>query len=279
VHWRRSGYRHGDRGGMMSDYRFIKVSRAGDVVTVALNRTDKLNALTPAMFVEMGAALDAAVADGARALVLMGEGRFFCSGADIAPDGAGYEGLPEDLGALLDEHYHPFIRKLAALDIPVVSALNGPCAGAGLSVALAGDIVVMGQSGYLLLAFVNIALVPDAGATWLVARSVGRARALEMALLGDRMGAAEAKAAGLVTRVVADEAVLAEAQALAARLAAGPTRAIGMIRQQVAQALETDFDAMLDIERANQSAAGRSADFAEAIRAFAEKRKPVFTGR
>ena len=146
----------------MTTYRFIKVSREGDVVTVALNRPDKLNALTPAVFGEMGAAVDAAVAEGARALVLTGEGRFFCSGADIQPDGAGYEGLPEDLGTLLDEHYHPFARKLAALDIPVVSALNGPCAGAGLSVALAGDIVVMGESGYLLLAFVNIGLVPDA---------------------------------------------------------------------------------------------------------------------
>ncbi len=263
----------------MSDYRFTRASREGDVVTITLDRPDKLNALTPAMFEEMGAAVDAAVADGARALVLTGEGRFFCSGADIAPDGAGYEGLPEDLGALLDAHYHPFVRKLAALDIPVVTALNGPCAGAGLSVALAGDIVVMGESGYLLLAFVSIALVPDAGATWLVARSVGRARALEMALLGEKMSAQEAKAAGLVTRVVADDVVLAEAQALAARLAAGPTRVIGMIRQQVAQALEQGFDTTLDIERDNQSVAGRGADFAEAVRAFGEKRKPQFSGQ
>jgi len=262
----------------MTTYRFIKVSRVGDVVTVTLNRPDRLNALTPAMFGEMGAAVDAALIEGARALVLTGEGRFFCSGADIAPDGAGYEGLPEDLGALLDEHYHPFMRKLAALEIPVVSALNGPCAGAGLSVALAGDIVVMGQSAYLLLAFVNIGLVPDAVATWLVARSAGRARALEMALLGEKMGAAEARAAGLVTRVVADEMVLTEAQRLAVRLAEGPTKAIGMIRRQVVQALETDFNAMLEIERANQSRAGRSADFAEAIRSFSEKRKPQFSG-
>jgi len=262
----------------MTTYRFIKVSRVGDVVTVTLNRPDRLNALTPAMFGEMGAAVDAALIEGARALVLTGEGRFFCSGADIAPDGAGYEGLPEDLGALLDEHYHPFMRKLAALEIPVVSALNGPCAGAGLSVALAGDIVVMGQSAYLLLAFVNIGLVPDAGATWLVARSAGRARALEMALLGEKMGAAEARAAGLVTRVVADEMVLTEAQRLAVRLAEGPTKAIGMIRRQVVQALETDFNAMLEIERANQSRAGRSQAFAEAIRSFSEKRKPQFSG-
>ncbi|WP_068090330.1 enoyl-CoA hydratase-related protein [Novosphingobium rosa] len=263
----------------MSDARFINSSRVGDVVTLALNRPEKLNALTPAVFAQLSEAIDAALAQGARALVLTGEGRFFCSGADIQPDGVGYEGLPRDLGALIDAAYNPFARKLAALEIPVVTALNGPCAGAGLSVALAGDIVVMGESGYLLLAFVNIGLVPDAGATWLVARSAGRARALEMALLGERMGAAEAKAAGLVTRVVPDEAVLGEAQALAARLAAGPTRAIGMIRRQVASALEQGFDATLDIERDNQSIAGRSADFAEAIRAFGEKRKPDFSGR
>ena len=263
----------------MAEYRFIKVSRVGAVVTVALNRADKLNALTPAMFGEMGAAVDAALADGARALVLTGEGRFFCSGADIAPDGAGYEGLPEDLGELLEAAYNPFARQLAALEIPVVTALNGPCAGAGMSIALAGDIVVMAQSAYLLLAFVNIGLVPDAGATWLVARSAGRARALEMALLGERMGADEAKAAGLVTRVVPDDAVLTHAQELAARLAAGPTRAMGLIRRQVAFALEQGFDATLDVERDNQSIAGRGGDFAEAIAAFAQKRKPEFSGR
>lgn len=262
----------------MTDYRFIKVSRAGDVVTIALNRPEKLNALTPALFGELGDAVERAVAEGARALVLTGEGRFFCSGADIAPDGAGYEGLPEDLGELLDAAYNPFARQLAALEIPVVTALNGPCAGAGMSIALAGDIVVMGEGAYLLLAFVNIGLVPDAGATWLVARSAGRARALEMALLGERMGAQEARAAGLVTRVVPDDAVLAHAQELAARLAAGPTRAMGLIRRQVAFALEQGFEATLDVERDNQSIAGRSGDFAEAIKAFAEKRKSQFSG-
>ncbi|WDF73361.1 enoyl-CoA hydratase-related protein [Novosphingobium sp. KACC 22771] len=263
----------------MTDYRFITASLAGDVATIALNRPEKLNALTPAMFGELGDAVAAAVAQGARALVLTGEGRFFCSGADIAPDGAGYDGLPEDLGELLDSAYNPFARQLAALDIPVVTALNGPCAGAGMSLALAGDIVVMAQSAYLLLAFVNIGLVPDAGATWLVARSVGRARALEMALLGERMGADEAKAAGLVTRVVGDADVLGEAQALAARLAAGPTRAMGLIRRQVAFALEQGFDATLDVERDHQSVAGRTDDFAEALAAFADKRKPEFSGR
>ncbi|NBC38076.1 2-(1,2-epoxy-1,2-dihydrophenyl)acetyl-CoA isomerase [Novosphingobium sp. FSY-8] len=263
----------------MADYRFITAQAEGAVTTLTLNRPDKLNALTPAVFVELAAAIDAALADGARALVLTGAGRFFCSGADIQPDGAGYEGLPEDLGDLIEADYNPFLRKLAALPVPVVTALNGPAAGAGVSLALAGDIVVGGEGGYLLLAFVNIGLVPDAGATWLIARSAGRARALDMALTGDRMPLAEAKAAGLVTRVVADDAVLETAQALAAKLAAGPTRAIGLIRSQVAAALSQDFAQSLDCERDNQRICGYTADFAEAIAAFGQKRKPQFTGQ
>ena len=262
----------------MADYRFITATREGDVATLALHRPDKLNALTPAVFAELSAALDAALADGARAVVLTGAGRFFCSGADIAPDGAGYKGLPEDLGALIDAHYAPFIRKLAALPVPLVTALNGPAAGAGVSLALSGDLVVAGEGGYLLLAFVNIGLVPDAGATWLVARGAGRARALELALLGERMGMAEAKAAGLITRVVPDADVLTTAQALAARLAAGPTRALGLIRRQVAHALESSFEASLDIERDHQQICGKTQDFAEALAAFAQKRKPQFSG-
>lgn len=264
---------------MAGSWNTITVSRDGDVATVAINRPDKLNALTPAVFTEAMQAMDEAVASGVRALVLTGEGRFFCSGADLQPDDYGYEGLPEDLGDLLDLVYNPFVRKLAELPIPIVTALNGPAAGAGVSVALAGDIVVMSQSAYLLLAFVNIGLVPDAGATWLVARSLGRARTLEMALLGERLSADDAKAVGLVTRVVPDGEALATAQALAAKLAAGPSRAIGMIRRQVAFALDNDFNASLDCERANQSVAGKTADFAEAIAAFGEKRKPQFKGQ
>lgn len=260
-------------------YQFISVSSDGPVTTLALARPDKLNALTPNVFAELSEAMDAALADGARAFVLTGEGRAFCSGADLQPDGAGYEGLPEDLGQLIDDHYNPFTKRLMDLPVPLVTAINGPAVGAGLSIALAGDIVVAARSAYLLLAFVNIGLVPDAGATWLVAASVGRARAMEMALLGEKLSAEEAKAIGLVNRVAEDGEALAEAQAIAAKLAAGPGKAIGMIRGQVNAAVQSTLDDTLALERDNQRELGRSEDFKEAIAAFAEKRKPQFKGR
>ena len=260
-------------------YDTILFDLSDNVATITFNRPDKLNALTPRVFEEASAAVDRALEEGARALVLTGAGKAFCSGADLKPDDYGYAGLPDDLGALLDAYYNPFVRKLAGLDIPVISAINGPAVGAGLGLALTADISVAARSAYLLLAFVNIGLVPDAGATWLVAKGVGRTKALEMALLGERMSADGALQAGLITRVVDDEAVLGEAMAIARKLASGPTLAIGMIRKQVAAALNQTFDETLAVERANQTTAGRTRDFKESLAAFAEKRPPKFEGR
>jgi len=260
-------------------YKTIRFDLSENVATITLNRPDRMNALTPLVFEEASAALDAAIAGGARALVLTGEGRAFCSGADLVPDEYGYGGLPDDLGVLLDNHYNPFVRKLAGLDIPVISAINGPAVGAGMGLALTADISVMARSAYLLLAFVNIGLVPDAGSTWLIAKGAGRTKALEFALLGERIAAEDALAAGLVTRVVDDAAVVGEARLLGLRLAQGPTVAIGYIRKQVAMALSQTLSETLDTERRNQSAAGRTADFREAVAAFADKRKPIFEGR
>jgi 2-(1,2-epoxy-1,2-dihydrophenyl)acetyl-CoA isomerase len=258
-------------------YETIRLEVTDRVGLLTFARPDKLNALTPALFAEATAAIDTAIAQGARAIVITGEGRAFSSGADLSGDGA--SALPEDLGEVIDSAYNPFANKLASLDIPVITAINGPAVGAGCGFALSGDIVVMARSAYLLLAFVNIGLVPDAGATWMVAQSAGRARALEMALLGEKMSADEARALGLVTRVVDDEAVVEEAMGIARRLAAGPTVAIGLIRKQVTAALTATLAETLGIERANQSAAGRTADFREAVAAFAQKRAPKFEGR
>lgn len=261
----------------MSDYQTIRADLADGVLTVTLNRPDRMNALTPKLLREATAAIDEGLAQGARVLLLTGEGRAFCSGADLIGDDG--DRLPDDLGDVLDDHYNPFVEKIAGLDIPVITAINGAAAGAGLGIALLGDITIAARSSYLLLAFVNIGLVPDAGATWLVAKAVGRAKALEMALLGERIPAEQAVAIGLVTRIAEDGAALADALVIARKLAAGPTIAIGMIRKQVAAALSQSLPESLATERANQSRAGFTADFKEAITAFAEKRPPLFKGQ
>ena len=256
-------------------YETLVYRLADAVATITLNRPDRMNALSPRLLTEMAQAVEQAKVDGARALVLTGTGSAFCSGADLIGDG---EGMPEDLGALLEEYYHPVVEALADLDIPVISAINGPAVGAGLSLALAADITIAARSAYLLLAFANIGLVPDAGATWLVAQSTGRAKALEMALLGEKLPVERALEYGLITRVVDDEKVMEEAHAVAAKLARGPSVALGLIRKQVAAALNSTLVETLGVEQVNQTSAGRTADFREAVSAFAEKRKPEFRG-
>lgn len=245
------------------------------VATITLNRPERMNALSLELLTELAQAVKQSEADGARALVLTGAGGAFCSGADLIGDGSG---MPDDLGAYLERYYLPVTKGLADLDIPVVSAINGPAVGAGLSLALAADITIMARSAYLLLAFANIGLVPDAGATWLIAKSVGRAKALEMALLGEKVSAEQALELGLVARIADDESLAAEVQAMAVKLANGPSIALGMIRKQVAAALNSTLDDVLRIETNNQRAAGHTRDFREAVTAFAEKRKPEFRG-
>jgi 2-(1,2-epoxy-1,2-dihydrophenyl)acetyl-CoA isomerase len=247
-----------------------------DVATIRLNRPDRLNAVTPQMLQLIRDTLWRAADEGARAVLLTGEGRGFCSGAELGGRG---DGLALDLGASIELGYNPVAEALSKLPIPIVTAVNGPAAGAGAGIALGGDIVVMAQSAYLLLAFANIGLVPDCGATWLVAKSAGRAKALEMALLGEKMSAQEAKDAGLVARVVEDDQLMATAQGIAAQLAAKPTLALGMIRAQVKAALNSTLSETLSIEATNQRKAGRSEDFREGVAAFLQKRAPEFKGK
>ncbi len=258
------------------NYKALIYDLSDKVATITLNRPERMNALNVMLLTELARAVQQARADGARALVLTGAGDAFCSGADLIGDGSG---MPEDLGALLETYYFPWAKGLADLEIPVISAINGPAVGAGLSIALAADITIIARSAYLLLAFANIGLVPDAGATWLVAKSAGRARALEMALLGEKVSAEHALDLGLVTRVVDDERLNDEVKAVATKLANGPSIALGLIRKQVAAALNSTFVETLDIEMVNQSVAGRTEDFLEAVAAFAQKRKPEFKGQ
>ena len=245
------------------------------VATISLARPDRLNALSAQTVDELRAAVEQVEGSDARCLLLTGEGRGFSSGADLASGG----GLPDDAGQALEEHFNPLIEALFALDIPVVAAVNGPCAGAGCSLALSADIVVADRSAYFLQAFVNIGLIPDAGATWLLPRLAGRARALEMMMLGERIPAEQALAWGLVSRVVEDEHLASEAMLLATRLAQGPTVALGLIRKLARDAEQLPLSEALAGERAAQRDAGRTEDFKAAVMAFLQKRQPHFNGR
>lgn len=262
----------------MSSFETIVTRREGDTLVITLNRPDRLNAAPPAMFDEIGDALDRL--DGARAVLITGEGRAFCSGADLT----GREGSQSISGGegayrALTRSYNPALLKIARLGVPVVTAVNGPAAGIGCSLALAADFAIAARSAYFLQAFVNVGLVPDGGASWMLARLVGKARATQMMLLGERIGAEQAQDWGLIYKAVDDDALAPEALALAARLAAGPTLALGLMRRGLAAALESDYASALTGEADSQRIAGASADAVEGITAFLGRRPAVFKGQ
>ena len=262
--------------GAMTGFHHIRLETSpAAVATITLNRPDSLNALNSAMLDELREAVESLPGSGARALLLAGEGRGFSSGADLASGG----GLPDDVGAALEAHFNPLIEALFACPLPVVAAVNGPCAGAGCSLALAADIVVAGRSAYFLQAFINIGLIPDAGATWLLPRLAGRARAMEMMMLGERIPAGQALDWGLIARVVEDEDLASEAVALATRLAQGPTAAYGLLRRLARDAEQSALTEALAAERVAQRDAGRTEDFKGAVIAFLQKRQPRFDGK
>jgi 2-(1,2-epoxy-1,2-dihydrophenyl)acetyl-CoA isomerase len=210
----------------------------------------------------------------ARALYLGGAGRAFCSGANLAEGGMDISNPDRDAGARLEAIFNPMILALRDLDVPLVVGVRGAAAGVGCAIALAGDIIIAGRGAYFYQAFCHVGLVPDGGSSYLLARSVGRVRAMEMMLLGERIPAESALNWGLITRVVADDAIEDAALAVAKRLAAGPS-SLRLIRKAAWAAL----DASLDEERALQREAGRTADFTEGVRAFREKRRPSFKGQ
>ena len=260
-------------------YQTVNVLRAGAVAKIELNRPDRMNAWNAQFAADLQAAISAAGEDpGVRAVVLTGAGRAFTTGADLkdaleeAPPGA------RDLGRTLVERYHPLITGIRELPKPVVAAVNGPAAGIGVSLALACDLVAAAESAYFLLAFVNVGLVPDGGSSFLVPARVGFTRAAELALLGERLPARQALEWGLINRVWPDGELAARVGELAGRLADGPTRSYAGVKRQLNSWLFERMGRQLEFEAATQREMGGSADFAEGVSAFLEKRPPRFTG-
>lgn len=264
----------------MKTFTSIRLETAGAVATLTLARPDTLNAFTDAMHREIAEALDIVETGGGarrlRALLITGAGRAFCAGQDLAQrkDAAG-----ADLGETLQRYYSPLILRLRALEMPVVAAVNGVAAGAGMSLALAADIAIAARSAQFIAAFARIGLAPDAGATWMLPRLVGPARAAAIAMLAEPITADRAEAWGLIWRVVEDAALLTEATAIANRLAAAPTTALARMKRAFDLAHENTLAGQLELERMNQTELGDTADYREGVAAFLAKRAPRFTGR
>jgi 2-(1,2-epoxy-1,2-dihydrophenyl)acetyl-CoA isomerase len=253
----------------------VETSRDGAVLTITLNRPDVLNALNAAMHKALAAALKDARDPGVRAVVITGAGRGFCVGQDLTE----FREAAGDIAERLRATYHPNVLAIRQLEKPVLAAVNGPAAGAGMSFACACDMRIAAAGASFVPAFVTIGLVPDSGGTFFVTRLLGYARAFEWLCSGRKLTAAEAHAWGLVSEVVEDDALAGRAAELAAQLAALTTRAIGMTKRLLDRAPTSTLDEQLEREAQLQAAATQSDDFREGVAAFLEKRKPEFTGR
>jgi 2-(1,2-epoxy-1,2-dihydrophenyl)acetyl-CoA isomerase len=260
-------------------YQTILCELSDSVLKITLNRPDKLNALTDVMLQELHAAFAKAAGDKAtRCVLLTGAGKGFCPGQDLANVQEMSRGGKPAYGEHIRSNYNPLILAMTRHPKPIVAAINGVAAGAGMSLAMACDVRIASEKASFLQAFVNIGLVPDSGSTWFLPRLVGRQRALELMLSGRKLSAAEALEWGLVNQVVAPEQLLEEATKIAARYAAAPTYAIGQIKRNVDFAESHSLEETLALEAKSQAECGLSADHQEGIQAFLEKRTPVYKG-
>jgi 2-(1,2-epoxy-1,2-dihydrophenyl)acetyl-CoA isomerase len=253
----------------------VEVTRAGAVLTLTLCRPDVLNAFNAAMHEALAAGLRAARDPDVRAVVITGAGRGFCVGQDLAE----FRESPGDIAERLRSSYHPNVLAIRALEKPVIAAVNGPAAGAGLSLACACDLRLAAESASFVPAFIGIGLVPDSGGSFFVGRLLGPARAFEWMTSNRRLGAAEAREWGLVSEVVADDALAARAAEVARGYAGAPTRGIGMTKRLFDRVHETTLEEQLELEAQLQATATRTEDFREGVAAFLEKRPPSFSGR
>lgn len=272
---------------MTEDFDTLRLEIEGGVACLTLNRPDKLNSFTRRMHEELRVALDrieaaAAAQAPVRALVLTGAGRAFCSGQDLAerrPDPARADAGPPDLGRSLRANYNPLILRIARLPLPVVAAVNGVAAGAGANLALACDLVIAARSARFIEPFCRLGLVPDAGGTWILPRLIGLARTKALTLLGEPLNAEQAREWGLIWNVVDDDQLMPQALDLARRLARQATLGYALQKRALEASAGNSLEQQLELEAQLQTQAGCSADFAEGVAAFLEKREARFQGR
>ena len=257
-------------------YKNIIVEYVDKVAVLKLNAPEVLNAFSVGMLQELAQAIDEIINGDARCLLMTGEGRAFSAGANLQNRSERENDLPP-AGSVLETHYHPIMTRLRHMEIPMVTAVNGPAVGVGMSFAVMADMVVAGKSAYFLQAFANIGLVPDGGATYLLPRMIGWSRAVELSMLAERLPAEKACEWGLINRVVEDDVLMEEALAIATKLANGPL-SIGLMRKAYWETFSNSYSEQFQLEVNLQSIAGSSADNKEGVAAFLEKRQAKFTG-
>jgi 2-(1,2-epoxy-1,2-dihydrophenyl)acetyl-CoA isomerase len=262
-------------------FKHVTLDFDGPVAILKLDHPEVMNAVSMDMLGGLGEALDA-IDDRrseVRCLVVTGAGRAFCAGANLQGRDNQKPGSRSNAGVTLETGYHPFLRRLRNLHCPIVTSVNGAAAGAGMSFALMGDMILCARSAYFLQAFRRIGLVPDCGSTWLLPRLVGRARSVELSLMGERLPAEKALEWGLVNRVYDEAALMDETMKLARELADGPTIALSLIRRLYWESSDNSFEDQLDLEQQMQRRAGAAEDFKEGVTAFLEKRPAKFKGK